>query len=39
MTQRRNYSKASKVKVAIEMIKGKKTINETASIFKVLGIA
>ena len=35
MTQRRNLGKAFKAKVAIEAIKGEKTINEIASIYEV----
>jgi len=32
MAQRRNFGKAFKAKVAVEAIKGQKTINEIASI-------
>ena len=35
MAQRRNLGKAFKAKVAIEAIKGEKTINEIASIYEV----
>jgi putative transposase len=35
MAQRRNLSKAFKAKVAIEAIKGEKTINEIAGIYGV----
>lgn len=35
MAQRRNFGKAFKAKVAIEAIKGEKTINEIASIYEV----
>ena len=35
MAQRRNFGKAFKAKVAIEAIKGVKTINEIASIYEV----
>ena len=35
MTQRRNLGKSFKAKVAIEAIKGEKTINEIASIYEV----
>ena len=35
MTQRRNLGKAFKAKVAIEAIKGVKTVNEIASIYEV----
>ena len=35
MTQRRNLGKAFKAKVAIEAIKGEKTLNEIASIYEV----
>lgn len=35
MAQHRNFGKAFKAKVAIEAIKGEKTINEIASIYEV----
>jgi len=35
MAQRRNFGKGFKAKVAIEAIKGEKTINEIASIYEV----
>lgn len=35
MSQRRNFGKGFKAKVAIEAIKGEKTINEIASIYEV----
>jgi len=35
MTQRRKFGTAFKAKVAIEAIKGEKTINEIASIYEV----
>jgi len=35
MAQRRNSGKGFKAKVAIEAIKGEKTINEIASIYEV----
>ena len=35
MAQRRNLGKAFKAKVAIEAIKGEKTINEIASVYEV----
>ena len=35
MTQRRKFGKAFKAKVAIEAIKGEKTLNEIASIYEV----
>ena len=35
MTQRRNFGKAMKAKVALEAIKGVKTVNEIASIYEV----
>jgi len=35
MAQRRNFGKDFKAKVAIEAIKGEKTINEIASIYEV----
>ena len=35
MAQRRNLGKAFKAKVAIEAIKGEKTINQIASIYEV----
>jgi len=35
MAQRRNFGKALKAKVAIEAIKGVKTVNEIASIYEV----
>ncbi len=35
MAQRRNLGRAFKAKVAIEAIKGVKTINEIASIYEV----
>ena len=35
MAQRRKFGKAIKAKVAIEAIKGEKTINEIASIYEV----
>ena len=35
MTQRRNFGKTFKAKVAIEAIKGEKTINEIASVYEV----
>lgn len=35
MAQRRNYGKGFKAKVAIEAIKGDKTVNEIASIYEV----
>lgn len=35
MAQHRNFGKAFKAKVAIEAIKGEKTINEVASIYEV----
>ncbi len=35
MARRRNFGKGLKVKVAIEAIKGVKTINEIASIYEV----
>lgn len=35
MAQRRKYGKAFKAKVAIEAIKGEKTLNEIASIYEV----
>jgi transposase len=35
MAQRRNFGRGFKAKVAIEAIKGEKTINEIASIYEV----
>ena len=35
MAQHRNFGKAFKAKVAIEAIKGEKTVNEIASIYEV----
>jgi len=35
MAQRRNFGKDFKAKVAIEAIKGQKTVNEIASIYEV----
>jgi transposase len=35
MAQRRNFGKDFKAKVAIEAIKGEKTINEVASMYEV----
>ena len=35
MAQRRKFGKAFKAKVAIEAIKGEKTLNEIASIYEV----
>ena len=35
MTQRRKFGKAMKAKVALEAIKGVKTVNEIASIYEV----
>ena len=35
MAQHRNFGSAFKAKVAIEAIKGEKTINEIASIYEV----
>lgn len=35
MAQRRNFGKAFKAKVAIEAIKGEKTVNEIASTYEV----
>ena len=35
MARRRNFGKGFKAKVAIEAIKGEKTINEIASIYEV----
>jgi len=35
MAQRRNFAAAFKAKVAIEAIKGEKTINEIASLYEV----
>jgi transposase-like protein len=35
MAQRRNFGKAFKAKVAIEAIRGEKTVNEIASIYEV----
>jgi transposase len=35
MAQRRNYGRGFKAKVAIEAIKGEKTVNEIASIYEV----
>ena len=35
MAQRRNFGKAFKAKVAIEAIKGEKTVNEIASLYEV----
>ena len=35
MARRRNFGKAFKAKVAIEAIKGEKTLNEIASIYEV----
>jgi transposase-like protein len=35
MTQRRNFGKAFKAKVAIDAIRGEKTVNEIASIYEV----
>ena len=35
MAKRKSFSKAFKAKVAIEAIKGEKTINEIASIYEV----
>ena len=35
MTQRRKFGKVFKAKVAIEAIKGEKTLNEIASIYEV----
>ena len=35
MAQRRNFGKAFKAKVAVEAIKGEKTVNEIASVYEV----
>jgi len=35
MAQRRNFGKAFKAKVAIEAIRGEKTVNEIASVYEV----
>jgi len=35
MAQRRNYAKGFKAKVAIEAIKGDKTVNEIASMYEI----
>jgi len=35
MAQRRNYGKGFKAKVAIEAIKGDKTVNEIASMYEI----